>query len=132
MGMGKRSSEERTDIVVQSWLNTIGDNPSVRVEVYRVFRASAKASKYGIKLGHFDYLPELEDIRGEYGGGKFRLVLKRPDDKGRLLYSACRTVEIAGPPAEQSEAGDRRDGSRIDKLEARVQQLEKVIQKLGG
>ncbi len=50
------------------------------------------------KLGNFDELPLWEDTRDAHGGGKFRLVLKRPNAKGRLVYFGCWTIAIAGFP----------------------------------
>ncbi len=89
---------------IRNWAEGMGSTPSVRIEVYRVSPKTWQGRKTDGKLGSFDELPDWEDIRAEYGGGKFRLTIKRPDSRGRMVYAGCRTVAIAGVPFIPSDA----------------------------
>lgn len=100
----QKENDENLDERLRNWAECLNALPPVRIEVFRVSPATWEGRKVDGKLGVFDELPDFEDIRSEYGGGKFRLVIKRPDSRGRMVYAGSRTVTIAGTPFIPPEA----------------------------
>ncbi len=66
--------------------------------MYRLSPKEWQGHKLSGRLGYFDELPDFETIRDHHGGGRFRLVVKKPDSRGRLVYAGCATAAIAGEP----------------------------------
>jgi len=125
------------DDEISIWAEGMSATPEVRVEVFRVDPKTWEGRKIDGKVGSFDELPSWEDVRDEHGGGRFRLVLKKPDAKGRLVYFGCWTIAIAGFPLVPASAPlafdkETRDGevrkivltSIEERYEARIRRLE--------
>ncbi len=125
------------DEEIANWAEGMSATPDVRVEVFRVEPKTWEGRKIDGKVGSFDELPMWEDVRDEHGGGRFRLVVKRPDPKGRLVYFGCWTIAIAGFPLVPASAPlafdkDTRDGevrkivaqTLEERYEARIRRLE--------
>jgi hypothetical protein len=109
--MAKREDDE-----LEAWEAAIGARPAHRVEVIRLEPKVFEGRRIAGKLATFDYLPEVEDLQGEFGGGRFRLIVKTPDAKGRLVYRLTRTAQIAGSPKVPTDAElalDEADRDRI-------------------
>ncbi len=87
MGQKKAANQKKiTTELIDKWADRIGAiKPTIRVAV--------EDPTFGI-LGHFDYLPELKEIKREFGVGKFKLRVYRPNEKRSMVYAACRTVII--------------------------------------
>ena len=76
-----------TTELIEKWGERIGAlKPTIRVAI--------KDPTYGI-LGHFDFLPERAEIKREFGTGKFKLIVYRPNEKNSLVYATCKTVVIS-------------------------------------
>ncbi len=97
-------STKDVDEEIANWAEGISATPEVRVEVFRVEPKTWEGRKIDGKVGSFNELPLWEDVRDAHGGGRFRLVLKRPDAKGRLVYFGCWTIAIAGFPLVPASA----------------------------
>ncbi len=96
--------KEDLDQKIEQWASMMNASPSVRVEVYRVEPKVWEGRSVAGKLTDYDDLPSWEDLRDVHGGGKYRLLIKRPDPCGRLVYYGCKTVKIAGDPLVSCKA----------------------------
>ncbi len=124
-----RNEAIEIDADIRRWKATLGGASSVRVQVIRVTPEEWAGRKIGGTIGHYDELPEVETIRDDFGGGTYRLVVKRPNRSGRLVYArgGCTTVKITGDPlmpanAPPAESRARRDLVR-NEIEAVVNGL---------
>ena len=131
------------DEEIANWAERRSATPEVRVEVFRIEPKTWGGRKVDGKVGSFDELPDSESVRDAHGGGRFRLVLKRPDAKGRLVYFGCWTIAIAGLPlvpneaplAFQTKTRDSEVRSIVlatveDRYEARISRLEEKLASL--
>jgi hypothetical protein len=140
--MSNKPSDE--DDELRAWEESLGLVPSFRVEVSRVSPKVFDGRRVDGKLGQYDHLPDWEDIKDDHGGGTLRLVVKRPDHKGRLVYALSRTTTIAAPPKIPAHADlafdNAKDRDRIvydiasraatDLFESRLRALEVAVQDL--
>jgi hypothetical protein len=140
------SQRSKDDDELRAWEESIGLIPSFRVEVSRVSPKVFGGRRVDGKLGQYDYLPEWDEIKDDHGGGTLRLVVKRPDEKGRLVYAVSRTTKISAPPKIPDHAdlafADDHDRDRIvrdiarraatELFEQRLRALEDAVQDLAS
>jgi hypothetical protein len=136
--------EDETAAELLEWAATMDGTPAVRVEIYRVSPTTWRGRQVAGRLGDYDELPSFEDIRDDHGGGKFRLIVKRPDERGRLTYRLCRTLKIAGSPLLPPDAPLAFDAGERDRavleivdqalnpLRLRLSRLEELVRDLLG
>jgi hypothetical protein len=71
---------------IETWTKRIGAVPPA-------VRCYVEDPHFG-RLGYFDFLPSIAELKKEFGEGRFKLKVHRPNDRGTLVYAACRTVTI--------------------------------------
>jgi hypothetical protein len=91
----KRRPEEES---VRDYLQGLAAQTPIRVTIERLFPKSFGGRHIGGTLDSYDEPIATEEIRDLYGGGKYKLVIKVPNENGSWIYKAARTVEIAGDP----------------------------------
>src|SRR5262245_31086242 len=109
---------------IRDWKIGLGARPTVRVEVLRV--VYGKRPKL---VGVLDELPDEETVMGLFGGGRYRLVVKRADARGRFTYAASATLDLAGDPRPGPvQVDEPADESRVAQLvRAAVHPLERRV-----
>lgn len=100
---------------------SIDTGPSVRVEVTRLLPEEWAGRNIAGRLGTYDSLPDWESIREDFGGGKYRLVIKAPDSHGRMTYRGCRTLQVAGDPLVPQDAPLATSKVQRDQLRAEIE-----------
>jgi hypothetical protein len=104
------------DAEIAQWREDLGADHLLRVDVMRV-EPGHRVTLVGIH----DELPSIEDIAAEYGGGRYQLKVRRPDERGRLKYATAVTIAIGGPPKRLPRM--QNPDPEPDRLEATVKKL---------
>jgi hypothetical protein len=96
--------ERDDDMELLEWKESLGGFPPFRVEVFRVQPKVWKGRRIDGKLDTVHGLPELDDLKSDFGGGTLKLKVKRRDDSGRYVYAGTQIIKIAGPPKTPPDA----------------------------
>jgi hypothetical protein len=122
---------QAADRTLREWKNGIA-RPAYRVEILR--------GAYGRRpklIAVLDDLPDEETLMESFGGGHYRVVVKRPDSRGRFVYAATATFDVAGDPRPASVHRDEAEDVRVEllvrtaveRLERRVAELERLVRR---
>jgi hypothetical protein len=123
------SQRSKDDDELRAWEESIGLIPSFRVEVSRVSPKVFGGRRVDGKLGQYDYLPEWDEIKDDHGGGTLRLVVKRPDEKGRLVYA---DLAFADDHDRDRIVRDIARRAATELFEQRLRALEDAVQDLAS
>ncbi len=100
-----RDMQVKEDGDLAAWLEGLNaENADIRIELARVEPeqavdpATGKMVKCNGHLKSYTRLIDEEFIQAKHGGGKYRLIVKKKDDKGRFQYFKAKDIEIGGDP----------------------------------
>jgi hypothetical protein len=88
--------EEEQDTA--SYLQSLAATMPIRVTLRRTTPRLWKGTNISGTIETYEEPITEEMVKEAHGGGKYQLVIKTPDSKGRFVYRANRTIEIAGDP----------------------------------
>jgi len=91
----------------------IGDDPTFRVHVYRLFpKVAPGGRKFDGFYDEWDTPLSEQQIQAEYGGGEFRIVVQgpHPDDPRKWKHYESLRVQLAGDPKWERQPRALRQG----------------------
>jgi hypothetical protein len=93
-----RKLREQTDESIHVYLKSLADSNPIKVSVIREEPKFWEEKKIAGSLETFDDPISEKEIREQFGGGKFKIVVTSPDARGSWTYAGSRKVTIAGDP----------------------------------
>ena len=101
----RQKYREDIDADLVTYLRSLQANTPIKVSVIRKFPVTWEGQSIKGTLDTFEEPISEEDLRDMYGGGKYQLMIRVPDESGGWVFATSRTLEIAGNPKLVSETG---------------------------
>ena len=91
------------DVALRDLIESFGPEGAFKIEIKRVEPESVfdSSNREVNALGHIITVSKAIDedwIQQRYGGGKYELKFKAPNNRGKFVYVGNKTVSISGPP----------------------------------
>lgn len=100
-----------SDEDISGWMQGLSGS-GVQIKIERIDPLKWHGYNVGGLLKTYDGTVSEDVIKDEFGGGKFRIRALRKGIRGNMVFAGQKTIQIAGPPIPQEDAGEP-DGAPI-------------------
>lgn len=110
-----KAIREKEELGVAEYIESLGAETPIQVVVRRKKPKVWKGVAIEGTLDTFEEPIDEEDVKEQFGGGHYELIIKSQDSRGSYVIRKRRTIKIAGPPKLEQYQLDQVEETRQDR-----------------